>query len=162
MTSTTVHSLADRLCEAIGRVPDPELGGVTLAELGMIHRIFLTDLDPPRATAQLIPTFLGCPALSIIAQDVEQAGQRLGVNVTVVFPPDAPPWTTERVSTHGRDRLNELGIAVATHDEPQPNCPRCRRNTLARRIPVGSTSCRASAWCTSCRDVVDILRGADR
>ncbi len=154
--------VGEKLRTAIGAVPDPELGGVTIEELGMIHEISIDDNDPTIASAALIPTFLGCPALSIIAADVAKAGRDIGVQVTVQFPLDAPRWSTERVSSAGRLRLNELGIAVATTDEPDPPCPRCGEHTLARRIPVGSTSCRASAWCTSCRDVVDILRGADR
>jgi ring-1,2-phenylacetyl-CoA epoxidase subunit PaaD len=160
LNATTMISIID----AVGAVPDPELGGVTIGELGMVLDVTVTqEGERSVAMVDLLPTFLGCPALHFIARDAERAALRMGVDeARVSFPLTSIRWTPDRISAQGIVHLNELGIAVATSFAPDPPCPRCRLHHLARRIPVGSTSCRSSAWCTSCRDVVDILRGTNR
>jgi ring-1,2-phenylacetyl-CoA epoxidase subunit PaaD len=152
------------LIDAIGLVPDPELGGVTIGELGMVLSVTVDESNGHVvALVSLLPTFLGCPALHFIAQDAEQAALDCGVDeARVSFPLTSVRWTPDRISEQGRARLNTLGIAVSTTSDPDPACPRCQQHDLARRLPVGSTSCRSSAWCTNCRDVIDVLRGTNR
>ncbi len=158
------------LVRAVEAVPDPELGGVSIGELGMVLavQIVSNEADNVVVAVQLLPTFLGCPALDLIAADarraVVQSALQVGVvaTATVSFPMVDVRWSPDRISTSGTETLNDLGIAVATSTNPDPPCPRCHGHFLARRIPVGSTSCRSSAWCAQCRDVIDVLRGTNR
>ena len=147
---------------AVSAVPDPELGGVTIGELGLVHTV---ELMVDRAIAvTLLPTFLGCPALRVMERDVRDALGSLGICDVQVVWAHSPMWGPDRISTAGRVKLAELGIAVPDRDSSVdgalPVCPICSVAALEAKLPVGPTACRSVAWCTSCRSVVEIMRGS--
>jgi ring-1,2-phenylacetyl-CoA epoxidase subunit PaaD len=160
----TLVPLTARLLAAVEAVPDPELGGVTIGELGMVLSVDVAEkVGSFEAMIELLPTFLGCPALELISSDVQLAARLAGAETaTVRFPLSAVRWSPDRISADGVARLNAIGIAVQRAVTPDPPCPRCGQQTLVNRLPVGASSCRSSAWCKSCRDVIDVLRGTDR
>jgi ring-1,2-phenylacetyl-CoA epoxidase subunit PaaD len=153
---------------AVSSVPDPELGGVTIGELGLVYNVCQSS-DDAAIEVTLLPTFLGCPALKLMERDVEAvlrahsiAGDISVVRVTWV---NSPAWNPSRISESGRAKLAELGIAVpgsgpASVDGGLPVCPICSVASLEAKLPVGPTACRSVAWCRSCRSVVEIMRGS--
>jgi ring-1,2-phenylacetyl-CoA epoxidase subunit PaaD len=142
---------------AAGSVRDPELGEVTIGELGLVQSVVIAG---GRVEVRLTPTFLGCPALSLIASDVRAAVELLGeqsiaeVNVSFV---STPAWSPAQINESGRSKLAELGIGVIQPDG-STLCPHCASNDVSQRVPVGSTSCRSVWWCASCRTVIDFMR----
>ena len=144
---------------AISKVADPELGGLGIGELGLVYSVRLDEQND--AEVVLLPTFLGCPALAFIANDVQNAALRSGAASCRVIWANAPAWSSVRISATGRTHLAALGIAVATADEPNPQCPSCGHDMLQSVNPVGATACRSVAWCRHCRSVIDVL-GTDR
>lgn len=142
---------------AIGAVVDPELGDVTIGELGLVRSVAVDDEG--HVSVALTPTFLGCPALSLIASDVVQAVKALGVAEVSVRFVASPVWSPMLISEIGRKKLAELCIGVESGDG-SVGCPYCDGRQLSPRVPVGSTSCRSVWWCSACRTVVDVMRSA--
>jgi ring-1,2-phenylacetyl-CoA epoxidase subunit PaaD len=95
-----------RACAA--SVPDPEIPVVTLEDLGILRDV--RD-ESGRLVVELTPTYTGCPATAVIADDVRRAladGGFSGADVRMVL---SPPWTTDWISAEGRRKLREYGIA---------------------------------------------------
>ncbi len=149
----------DEMARAVAAVVDPELGGVTIGDLGLVHDVRV-DRDGA-VIVELLPTFLGCPALALMAADVKQAVRGFGVGqCTVVWRVD-PLWDSSRITARGVAQLASSGIAVATSSLLSPACPSCGEQMLRPINPVGATACRAVAWCGGCRSAIDIM-GAPR
>jgi ring-1,2-phenylacetyl-CoA epoxidase subunit PaaD len=64
-------------------------------------------------TVEITPTFVGCPALELLAREIrERVGGLpgvLGVSVDFVY---SPPWSVDRISDAGREALRRHGVAV--------------------------------------------------
>lgn len=139
---------------AVESVLDPELGDVTIGELGLVHEVHLVGSD---VEVLLRPTFLGCPALQLLANDVERVLVGLGALSVEVRFVHSPAWGPQHISEEGRRKLGVLGIAVA--GENSVACPYCSSIDLRLAAPVGPTSCRSVAFCGDCRSIVEIMRG---
>jgi ring-1,2-phenylacetyl-CoA epoxidase subunit PaaD len=106
--STTVDERLARARACAASVPDPEIPVVTLEDLGILRDV--RD-EAGRVVVELTPTYTGCPATAVIADDVRRAladGGFAGADVRMVL---APPWTTDWISAEGRRKLREYGIA---------------------------------------------------
>jgi ring-1,2-phenylacetyl-CoA epoxidase subunit PaaD len=154
-----VNRLETLVANAVDSVLDPELGDVTIGELGLVQSVVIND---GRVEVSLTPTFLGCPALSLIATDVRIVVERLRepeiTEVAVAFV-STPVWSPSQINESGRAKLAELGIGVIRGDGTVA-CPYCASDDVSERVPVGSTSCRSLWWCGACRTVIDFMRPA--
>ena len=137
------RTLTSAVVEAVRAVPDPELAGVGIGDLGLVHEV---RVDVTGAVdVDLIPTFLGCPALGVIERDVrDAAGAVPGTGPVAVRFVTEPAWTPARISERGRRQLAELGIAVATGRTRlvSVTCPVCGAARLRPVSEVGPTACR--------------------
>jgi ring-1,2-phenylacetyl-CoA epoxidase subunit PaaD len=156
MTSLVGLSLVDVVRSAVDAVADPELAGVSIGSLGLVRSVLAPSTDEPgRIEIVLTPTFLGCPALAMIANDVRNAALAAGAtDVSVTFDASTP-WTTATISPTGRAQLGALGVAVATDGEVV--CPFCGSAALGPVAAVGPTSCRSVKWCSDCRNIVEVM-----
>ena len=93
--------------DALAEVPDPEIPAVSVVDLGIVHAV---ELDGERLRVELLPTFVGCPALDVIRDSVAArlVGMAADVQVEMTF---AEPWTSERITAEGRRKLRESGFA---------------------------------------------------
>ncbi|MBW3612315.1 MAG: phenylacetate-CoA oxygenase subunit PaaJ [Chloroflexi bacterium] len=148
---------------ALARVADPEIPAISVVDLGVIGAV---EVDGRRVRVELLPTFVGCPAIGVMQQRIGEQLRSEGladeVEVPVVFD---PPWTSERISPAGREQLRRSGFAppaasspgadVGQLDElavlPVAECPYCGSRATTMEIPFGPTLCRAIYHCTSCR-----------
>ena len=146
-------SLEERVATAVGTVDDPEFPGVSVVELGLVESIRV-DRDG-RVRVSLLPTFSGCPALSMIGDDVTKAVTAVdGVGRVEVVWLAAPLWTTERISPSARLRLaREFTVVVGA-----ARCPVCAGGPLELVSDVGPTRCRAVRRCAACGEVVEQVR----
>jgi ring-1,2-phenylacetyl-CoA epoxidase subunit PaaD len=142
---------------ALAEVPDPELPMVSVVELGMVERV---EVDRDGIHVELLPTFVGCPALDLIRTAVEDRLQAFGRPVDVRFAYRVP-WTSDRITEAGKQKLHASGFAPpvpAGHDAPillqlstVVPCPHCgSRRTVLENL-FGPTQCRAIYHCTACR-----------
>jgi ring-1,2-phenylacetyl-CoA epoxidase subunit PaaD len=112
---------------------------------------------------ELLPTFVGCPAIDVMQL---QIGERLRaleladeVEVRLSF---TPPWTSERITSEGREKLRASGFAPPALIGPsfdgeelqlylaQATCPYCGSRNTSLDNPFGPTLCRAIFHCDAC------------
>jgi ring-1,2-phenylacetyl-CoA epoxidase subunit PaaD len=129
--------------DALAEVTDPEIPAVSVVDLGMVRSV---EVDGERLRVELLPTFVGCPALELIRRAVAArlAGMAPEVQVEMTF---AEPWTSERITADGRRKLRESGFAPPG----SATCPWCGSRDTALENPFGPTRCRAIFWCNRCR-----------
>ncbi len=159
VTTHDTTSWEQRVREELAAIPDPEIPNISVVDLGVIGEVRLED---DRLTVQLLPTFVGCPAIGVMQEQIAERLGRLGVaqqvDVQVSFD---PPWTSERISPEGRERLRRSGFAPPIApagdglDElavlPVAECPYCGSRNTTLENPFGPTLCRAIYHCAACR-----------
>jgi ring-1,2-phenylacetyl-CoA epoxidase subunit PaaD len=153
--------------EALAEVPDPEIPTLSVVDLGLVHAV---ELDGDRLRVELLPTFVGCPALELIRRSVAERleGMAPRVEVEMTF---AVPWTSDRITEEGRRKLRDSGFAPPgpTGDSagrslpivgrrptpslcrPQAVCPFCGSTDTRLENLFGPTLCRTLFWCDRCR-----------
>jgi ring-1,2-phenylacetyl-CoA epoxidase subunit PaaD len=146
---------------ALDEVPDPEIPTISVVELGVIRGFTFEPANGggERLTVELLPTFVGCPAIDVMRETV---GERLRamrvadeVQVEISF---AEPWTSDRISAEGREKLRASGFApppliglgdlLPTLD--LATCPYCGSRNTTLDNPFGPTLCRAIYHCEAC------------
>jgi ring-1,2-phenylacetyl-CoA epoxidase subunit PaaD len=155
-----------RVHGALGGVMDPEIPACSIVDLGMIERV---GVDDDAVEVDLLPTFVGCPAKDIIGEDVRSALAEVagGREIRVRFVLD-PPWTTDRITERGEERLRSFGISPqwrggppTRSDGPTPvpllrrvgvPCPYCGSERTVMDSAWGSTPCRTTHYCEACRN----------
>jgi ring-1,2-phenylacetyl-CoA epoxidase subunit PaaD len=160
VVKTQTSSLQDSIWEALARVPDPEIPAVSVIDMGMIESV---ELHGTRARVVVLPTFTGCPAVPIIKRDVAAAVKNVdGVEQVEVETTFDPPWTTDRITAEGRDRLREFGLAPPGTTGPvlitdiglpqRAQCPFCGSTDTVNENAFGPTPCRALYYCRGCNN----------
>lgn len=128
---------------ALAEVPDPEIPAVSVIDLGMVADV---DVRPDAIHVELLPTFVGCPALDAIREAVEARLAAFGRPVEVRFG-FRLPWSTDRITPDGREKLRRSGFAPPGVDR----CPYCGSRDVALDNLFGPTQCRSLRYCRSCR-----------
>ena len=139
---------------ALRDVPDPEIPAVSVVDLGVIR---LVERTPERVRVELLPTFVGCPALEVMREAIAErlSGFAPVVEVEVSF---AEPWTSDRITVEGRRKLEASGFAPPPAQGfqliplmPVARCPFCGSRRTRLENAFGPTQCRAIHYCTDCR-----------
>jgi len=153
---------ADRLKiarAAAARVADPELPFLTIEDLGVLHAVEADERD--QVTVTILPTYSGCPAMNVIALEIETELLKAGFPGARVIIANAPAWTTDRMSPAAREKLLSNGIAPPEERAarrrlfaaaPIVACPRCGARDPERVSEFGSTACKALWRCRACRE----------
>ena len=81
---------------------------LTIADLGMLRDVAVSD---GHVEVAITPTYSGCPAMNIIALEIELALEREGIRKPKIRTVLSPAWTTDWMSEDGRRKLREYGIA---------------------------------------------------
>ncbi|MBS8263582.1 phenylacetate-CoA oxygenase subunit PaaJ [Mesobacillus boroniphilus] len=153
--------LRDKIIEALQTVKDPEIDSVSIIELGMLDEL---EIHPDGVLIKLLPTFMGCPALDIIKNNVVKAVSSIDevekVDVKFIF---HPPWTSDRVTELGREKLKEFGIAppprhIAETGEWQADCPYCGSTYTTMENLFGPTACRSILYCKACKNPFEAMK----
>ena len=160
-----------RIWDELARIADPEIPAISLVDLGVIGSV---AVDDERARIEILPTFVGCPAVEVMRSEVSERIGALGladrVEVEITF---QPPWTSERISEAGRERLRLSGFApphvgptipdaASGLDElavlPIAECPYCGSRNTTLENPFGPTLCRAIYHCADCRQPFEQMK----
>ena len=131
---------------------DPEIPVLTIADLGVLREVRVHD---GRVEVAITPTYSGCPAMNMIALEIELALERAGLARPTIRTVLSPAWTTDWMSEDGRNKLREYGIAPpqasssrrALFGEQQVACPQCGSANTELLSEFGSTSCKALWRC---------------
>lgn len=156
---STVAPIVDVLDEAavraaLSEITDPEIPTISIVDLGIVHR---ADVGPDGVIrVELLPTFVGCPAIELIRSAVSDRLRSFGrpVEVSVSF---AIPWTSDRISPEGRERLRRSGFAPPTAIDAV-RCPYCDSARVAMDSIFGPTLCRSLFYCRDCRQPFEAFK----
>ncbi|MDP6868902.1 MAG: metal-sulfur cluster assembly factor, partial [Acidimicrobiales bacterium] len=103
----TSRATPEAVRTAVATVDDPEYPGISIIDLGLLEDI---DVQPDGdVVVGLVPTFSGCPALAMIADDIRHAVAGVNgvtgpqaVNVRWL---SSPAWTVERMTENARQAM---------------------------------------------------------
>lgn len=141
----------------LANVADPEIPAVSVVDLGIIEDV---RIEGNEVEVTCLPTFVGCPALDVIKEDIEEALEKAGARPIVRFV-HKPAWTSDRITEAGKRKLAEYGLAPPGRSTPtrvplkllaSGECPYCGSRDTVLESPFGPTACRATCYCRSCRN----------
>ena len=149
---------AERVWEALAEVPDPEIPVISLVDLGVVRDV---EVDDGRVRVEFTPTFLGCPAVDVMRDRMEEAVRALGGEPQIDVVLD-DSWSTDRITPAGREKLRESGFAppapraaagptLVQLESRAFRCPYCGSTDTRLENIFGPTPCRSIRWCASCR-----------
>lgn len=176
VTSLT-GSLRERVMHVLQGVPDPEMP-LSIVDLGMVADVRVIEGVSPagaRIEIDLTPTFVGCPALVVIDENVRRAVTALpdvsSVDVRFVYD---PPWSVDRISDAGRESLRRAGITVPQRGAAGMRpvfvplgvsvsrevvaCPLCGSTQTHLDTPFGPTRCKMIYYCDACRNAFEHMK----
>lgn len=145
--------MVERYWEALKGVMDPEIPFLSVVDLGMVTGL---EAEGARVRVRFRPTFLGCPALKLIEEEIQKALKAAGAQEVEVVR-DPRPWTTEGLGPEARRALERGGIAPPlplplAEAGAIPPCPRCGGKAVVRNA-FGPTLCQRLYQCTACGEV---------
>lgn len=141
-------------------VKDPEIPVLSLVDLGVITDV---KTENEGVYIEMTPTFVGCPAMDMMKQEVIEVLNRKGisqVNVNISF---KEPWTSDKISEKGRLALKKFGLAPPPAGNlftdidilEHAQCPRCNGTNTELKNPFGPTLCRSIHYCNSCQEAFE-------
>lgn len=136
-------------------VPDPEIPVISVVDLGVVRCV---SVSAGTVEVTITPTYSGCPAMAVIAMDIETALAKHGVEQLSLKTQIAPPWTTDWLSEKGRARLESYGIAPPQAAGAPEQCPLCQSKSVERVSQFGSTPCKALWRCRDCLEPFDYFK----
>jgi ring-1,2-phenylacetyl-CoA epoxidase subunit PaaD len=160
-------SAAQAVWDALGQVSDPEIPVISVVDLGIVRDV---RFEGDECVVTITPTYSGCPAMGVIAQEVERTLQATGVGKVRLETRLAPAWTTDWMSEKGKAALKDYGIAppvqnvvdISALRRRGPDlvvpCPRCGSAHTQLVSQFGSTSCKALYRCMDCREPFDYFK----
>jgi ring-1,2-phenylacetyl-CoA epoxidase subunit PaaD len=140
------HDLAS-IRATLAQVPDPEIPVISVMELGIVREV-------SERRVAITPTYTGCPATQVIERSIREALDASGFGDVAVETHLAPPWTTDWITTEGREKLRAYGIAPPV-ETPHAACPQCAGTDTEELSRFGSTPCKALWRCRTCLEPFD-------
>ncbi len=158
-----VSDLRAKAWAAAAAVCDPEIPVLSIADLGVLRAI---SIDGTGVEVVITPTYSGCPAMTVIAFEIEAALHAVGIETVKVTTVLSPAWTTDWLSAEGRQKLLDYGIAPppaggtrgALFGTTVVSCPRCASDRTEQISAFGSTACKALWRCLACREPFDVFK----
>jgi ring-1,2-phenylacetyl-CoA epoxidase subunit PaaD len=149
---------AEAVWEALTEVEDPEIPVISIVELGVVRDV---QVEGDRVRVEFTPTFLGCPALEVMRDQMASRIEELGAEADVEVVLD-DSWSTDRITPAGREKLRAAGFAPpAPRDAAAPKlvqlqsaffrCPYCGSTDTKLENLFGPTPCRSIRYCASCK-----------
>jgi ring-1,2-phenylacetyl-CoA epoxidase subunit PaaD len=150
----------EQVYEWLEAVKDPEIPVLSLVDLGVITDV---EISINEVKIELTPTFVGCPALDMMKNEIEEVLKQQGiqnVNIEVSF---RKPWSSDFISEKGKLALKKFGLAPP----PAGNlftdidvlehaiCPRCNGDNTELRNSFGPTLCRSIHYCFTCKEAFE-------
>ncbi|MED3562843.1 phenylacetate-CoA oxygenase subunit PaaJ [Bacillus xiapuensis] len=157
----SIDSLEKQVLEVLNDVKDPEIDTVSIIDLGMVEEVIAEN---GVVEIKILPTFLGCPALSIIQKNIENAVKAIeDVEKVKVEFINHPPWTSDRISEKGRNGLKAFGIAppprlMDSDGSWHVDCPYCGSTYVTMDNIFGPTACRSILYCKSCKNPFEAMK----
>jgi len=154
----------DKILEMLKEVKDPEIPVISLVDLGVITGIKITD---NHVTVNMTPTFIGCPAMDYMKQDVVDVLNKNEISNHTVNLNLETTWSSDLISDEGKKALKKFGLApppvhnnviedldIIEHAE----CPNCDSTNTTLKSPFGPTLCRSLHHCDNCGEAFESFK----
>ncbi len=142
-------------------VKDPEIPVLSLVDLGVVTHV---SIEENMVRVGLTPTFVGCPALDVMKNEIIETLRAKGIAKVEVEISFREPWSSDKISEKGRAALRKFGLAP-----PPPSsalftdldflenipCPRCNSTDTELQNPFGPTLCRSIHYCNNCKEAFE-------
>tara|TARA_R110002074_G_scaffold24208_2_gene72574 strand:- start:127692 stop:128201 length:510 start_codon:yes stop_codon:yes gene_type:complete len=166
MVMTLIHEPKIEAClrDILQTVSDPEIPVLSVLDLGVIREAIEED---GVVKIKVTPTYSGCPAMDVIADDLKAAFSKVGkiVEVDLVL---SPAWSTDWISEEGLKKMEAYGIArplsetkdkdALLGNEKLVKCPQCGSTNTQLVSQFGSTACKALFKCDDCQEPFDYFK----
>jgi ring-1,2-phenylacetyl-CoA epoxidase subunit PaaD len=156
----------EHILSLLSEIPDPEIPVITIIELGVIRDVII--IDDKTIELKITPTYSGCPAMQQIEADVRKKLTEHGFTSITIKTVFSPPWTTDWITPHAKEKLRQYGIAppeTTTEDKSWLTgktkliaCPRCKSTNTKLISQFGSTACKALYQCNDCLEPFDYFK----
>lgn len=149
-----------KILEWLEEVKDPEIPVLSITDLGIITEV---DITGGSVKIEITPTFVGCPALEMMRNEIIEVLHKNGVCDVQVNVSFRKPWTSDRISEKGKESLKKFGLSPP----PEGNlftdidllehavCPRCNSDNTELKNPFGPTLCRSIHYCNTCKEAFE-------
>lgn len=148
-------------------VPDPEIPVISVIDLGIVRDV---HWERETCVVTITPTYSGCPAVTLIREQIGHVLGEHGIADVDVRLQLAPAWTTDWMTARGKQQLSSYGIAPPAQNvidisgitrrrtAPQVPCPHCGSAHTHVVSQFGSTACKALYRCDECREPFDYFK----
>ncbi len=142
-------------------VKDPEIPVISLVDLGVITEV---AVDGARVRVEMTPTFVGCPAMDYMRNEVVSVLKNHGVESPEVNVTLKKSWNSDLLSEKGKEAIRKYGLApppalkgliVDIDVLEHAKCPRCNGTNTVMKSPFGPTLCRSLHYCNDCREAFE-------
>jgi ring-1,2-phenylacetyl-CoA epoxidase subunit PaaD len=131
-----------------------------LVDLGVITDV---KTSGDAVHVQMTPTFVGCPAIDYMKNEVIELLTKKGIAEITVDVNFHQPWSSDKISERGRQALKKYGLAPPPSGEvivdidvlEHAPCPRCNGTNTELRNPFGPTLCRSIHYCNTCKEAFE-------
>ena len=149
---------AEAVWSALAEIPDPEIPTISIVDLGVVRDV---AVENGTVHVEFTPTFLGCPALEVMRDQMAERIRALGAEPDVEVVLD-DSWSTDRITPAGRAKLRASGFAPPSPREAGAprlaqlqravfRCPYCGSTETKLENIFGPTPCRSIRYCAACR-----------
>lgn len=146
--------------EWLDEVKDPEIPVLSLIDLGVITSIEITESG---VKVDMTPTFVGCPAIDYMKNDVIEVLNKHGIEEVAVDVNFKESWNSNKITEKGRKALKEFGLAPPPKHNlivdldilEHVQCPNCDSTNTELKSPFGPTACRSIHHCFDCKETFE-------
>jgi ring-1,2-phenylacetyl-CoA epoxidase subunit PaaD len=150
----------DQIYAWLEEVKDPEIPVLSLVDLGVITNV---QIQESGVVIEMTPTFVGCPAMDYMKQEVLEVLSKYEVENASVNISFRKPWSSDLISEKGRQALKQFGLAPPPTGEvivdievlEHAPCPQCNSTDTELKNPFGPTLCRSIHYCNQCKETFE-------
>jgi len=159
-----VRTIAPELISVLEKIHDPEIPVLSIMDMGVVR---YAQWEDNVVKIKITPTYSGCPAMDVIAEDIIVAFAKINIKaiVSLVL---SPAWTTDWITPKGRKALEKYGVAAPLEEEADKEallgnkkivkCTNCGSNNTKLISQFGSTACKALFKCEDCLEPFDYFK----
>jgi ring-1,2-phenylacetyl-CoA epoxidase subunit PaaD len=141
-------------------VKDPEIPVLSLVDLGVITEVEVQGED---VKVEMTPTFVGCPAIDYMKEEVKSLLKSKGVKNIEVSVTFRKAWSSDLITEKGKAALKQYGLAPPPSTNvfadldilEHATCPRCNNSNTELKTPFGPTLCRSIYYCNDCKEAFE-------
>jgi ring-1,2-phenylacetyl-CoA epoxidase subunit PaaD len=162
---THIAITEEQLWHILEEVKDPEVPVLSIIDLGIVRDV---KVENEKISIIITPTYSGCPAMDVISMDIRLKLIEKGYRNVVIQQQLSPAWTTDWMTSEGKEKLKAFGIAppnpkqqFCTSEmfrEEAIECPRCLSYHTEVISQFSSTACKAMYRCLDCKEAFDYFK----